>query len=319
MTEPLNPPIPAHGLVAVEQQRAVAEIQAAMVVARASPRDPIRAMDLILQDCMRPKLAEEALYSYIRGGTEISGASIRLAETIGRRWGNLECGVKELSRHDGYSECISYAVDLETNFRDYKLFHVKHWRDTKRGGYLLTDERDIYETIANMGARRKRACILAVVGREVEDAAVAQCEATLKTSADTSPEAMKKMVEAFAAFGVTREQIEKRIQRRLDNIQPAQVSAIKKIYTSLRDAMSAPRDWFDMPQAPAESSDLNERLRSRTPRTDRTGASPLGPGKAEPEPPAKDAAKPGGMSGGQSSASESNATEPGGQPPAPKP
>ena len=251
------------GLVQVEQMRAVAEIQAAMVVARASPRDPIRAMDLILQDCMRPRLAEDALYSFSRGGTEISGASIRLAEAIGRRWGNLECGVKELSRHDGYSECIAYAVDLETNFRDYKLFHVKHWRDTKGGGYALTDERDIYETIANYGARRKRACILAVVGDEVVDAAVDQCEKTLKTSADTSPEAMKKMVEAFAAFGVTREQIEKRIQRRLDTIQPAQVVSLKKIYASLRDGMSTPRDWFEMPQAPAESSDLNERLRAK--------------------------------------------------------
>lgn len=278
----LSPPVPGTGLVAVEQQRAVAEIQAAMVVARASPRDPIRAMDLILQDCMRPKLAEEALYSYIRGGTEISGASIRLAEAIGRRWGNLECGVKELSRHDGYSECISYAVDLETNFRDYKLFHVKHWRDTKRGGYLLTDERDIYETIANMGARRKRACILAVVGREVEDAAVAQCEATLKTHADTSPDAMKKMVEAFAAFGVTREQIEKRIQRRLDSIQPAQVVSLKKIYASLRDGMSAPRDWFEMPQAVAEN--LNERLQAKAKASNKAAEPESKAGGEPPEP-----------------------------------
>ena len=260
-----HPPAPAgHGLVAVEQQRAVAEIQAAMIVARANPRDPIRAMDLILQDCMRPALASSSLYSYARGGTEITGPSIRLAEAIGRRWGNLECGVKELSRRDGYSECIAYAWDLETNFRDAKTFQVKHWRDRRGGGgYVLTDERDIYETVANQGARRKRACILAVVPGDVVEAAVAQCEKTLNTSADTSPEAMKKMVEAFTFFGVTREQIEKRIQRRLDSIQPAQVVSLKKIYASLRDGMSAARDWFDIPQAPAESSDLNERLRAK--------------------------------------------------------
>lgn len=277
----LQPHVPGHGLVAVEQQRAVAEIQAAMVVARASPRDPIRAMDMILQDCMRPRLAEGALYSYTRGGTEITGPSIRLAEAIGRRWGNLECGVKELSRRDGYSECIAYAWDLETNFRDAKTFHVKHWRDRKSGaGYLLTDERDIYETVANQGARRKRACILAVVPGDVVEAAVLQCENTLKTSADTSPDAMKKMVEAFAAFGVTREQIEKRIQRRLDSIQPAQMVSLKKIYASLRDGMSAARDWFDMPQAAAESSDLNQRLRAK--------ADASKPKPAEPE------SKPGG-------------------------
>jgi len=287
----LTPPVPGQGLVAVEQQRAVAEIQAAMVVARANPRDTIRAMDMILQDCMRPKLAEGALYSYSRGGTEITGPSIRLAEAIGRRWGNLECGVKELSRHEGYSECIAYAWDLETNFRDAKTFHVKHWRDRKSGGgYVLTDERDIYETVANQGARRKRACVIAVVPGDIVEAAVLQCEKTLNTSADTSPDAMKKMVEAFAAFGVTREQIEKRIQRRLDTIQPAQVVSLKKIYASLRDGMSAPRDWFDMPQAPAESSDLNERLRAKAEASTQKGAAP-----------------------------ESKATEPGEQLPAQKP
>lgn len=279
----LQPPVPGQGLVAVEQQRAVAEIQAAMVVARANPRDAIRAMDMILQDCMRPKLAEGALYSYTRGGTEITGPSIRLAEAIGRRWGNLECGVKELSRRDGYSECIAYAWDLETNFRDQKTFHVKHWRDTKKGGYVLTDERDIYETVANQGARRKRATILAVIPGDVVEAAVDQCERTLKTAADTSPQAMQKMVEAFATFGVTREQIEKRIQRRLDAITSAQVVSLKKIYASLRDGMSAPRDWFEMPQAAPAESDLNERLRAKAQgTTERKAAEPeskvTGPG-----------------------------------------
>lgn len=278
---------PATSLATVEADRAVAEVRAAMVVAHAHPRDPLRALDLILSDCMRPRMAEGALYSYTRGGTEISGPSIRLAETIARRWGNIEAGVKEISRRDGYSECVSYAWDLETNARDIKTFQVRHWRDRKGGGgYVLTDERDIYETIANMGARRKRACIIAVVPPDIVEAAVEQCEKTLKTSADTSPEAMKKMVEAFAAFSVTREQIEKRIQRRLDTIQPAQVVSLKKIYASLRDGMSAPRDWFEMPP-PAEASapsDLNERLRGRAASTQKGPEPATEPGG---EPPAQ--------------------------------
>lgn len=290
MTDPapnLQTPVPGQGLVAVEQQRAVAEIQAAVVVARANPRDAIRAMDMILQDCMRPKLAEGALYSYSRGGTEITGPSIRLAEAIGRRWGNLECGVKELSRRDGYSECIAYAWDLETNFRDAKTFQVRHWRDRKGGGgYALTDERDIYETVANQGARRKRACILAVIPGDVVEAAVAQCERTLKTTADTSPEAMRKMLEAFATFGVTREQIEKRIQRRVDSITSAQVVSLKKVYASLRDGMSAPKDWFETHQPSAENSDLNDRLRAKAKAS--TGKPPTEPESkpgGEPLPP----------------------------------
>lgn len=292
-TSPLSPPVPGHGLVAVEQQRAVAEIQAAMVVARASPRDPARALALILADCNRTTLAEAALYSYVRGGTDITGPSIRLAEAIARRWGNLETGVKELSRRDGTSECLAYCWDLETNYRDAKLFHVKHWRDTKRGSYALTDERDIYELIGNFGARRKRACIITVIPPDIIEQAVAQCESTMRQNADTSPEAMQKMVAAFAAFGVTPEQIEKKIQRRLDTIQRTQVITLKKIYMSLRDGMSIPADWFEMPvpQAPATSSDLNERLRAKADASKPKPAEPESKPGGEPPPssqPAKD-------------------------------
>lgn len=167
-------------LIAAEQSKAIAEVQAALLIARGNPRDPRRAMDRILQDCMRPTLAEEATYQYARGGTDISGPSIRLAETLAKRWGNMEAGVKELSRRDGVSECLAYAWDYETNYRDVRTFTVRHWRDRKNGGgYVLTDERDIYELIANYGQRRKRACILALIDGDVVEAAVRQCEITL--------------------------------------------------------------------------------------------------------------------------------------------
>lgn len=243
------------GLVSVEQQRAMAEVQAAMVVARANPRDPIKATDLILTDCMRPTLADSAVYEYSRGGSAVTGPSIRLAEAIARRWGNIECGVKELSRHNGYSECIAYAWDLETNFRDAKVFQVRHWRDTKQGGYPIKDERDIYELVANMGARRKRACILAVIPGDVTEAAVQQCESTMRTKVEITPEMLQSLLETFANFGVSKEQIEKRIQRRLDAIQPAQVVSLKKIYVSLRDGMSVAGDWFDAPETPETSGE----------------------------------------------------------------
>jgi hypothetical protein len=233
-------------LIGVEQQRAIAEVQARMIIARSNPRDSIRCMDLILQDCTRPTLAESALYQYSRGGSAISGPSIRLAESIARRWGNIASGIKEVSRSEGYSECIAYAWDLETGYYDERQFQVRHWRDTRSGGHPLTDERDIYELIANLGQRRKRAVILTVLPGDVVEAAVTQCEETLKVSADTSPDAIRKIVQAFGAFGVSKEQIEARCQCRAEAIRPAQVVQLRKIYVSLKDEMSGPGDWFDM-------------------------------------------------------------------------
>jgi hypothetical protein len=251
---------PSTAVAATDEQRAITEVQAAMVVARANPRDPIAAMDRILNACTRPSLAASALYSYSRGGSDITGPSIRLAEAIAQQWGNIQFGIRELEQRDGVSTVQAYAWDVESNTRREVTFQVKLERHTKRGSYKLEDPRDVYEMVANQGSRRLRACILAVIPGDVVEAAVAQCELTLHSQADTSPQAVARLVEAFAAYGVTREQIERRIQRRLEAIQPAQVVALRKIYTSLRDGMSSPSDWFE-PVEPAEQTSLRDKVR----------------------------------------------------------
>jgi len=253
---------PAH----TDQQRAIAEVQAAMVIARANPRDPIGAMDRILNACTRPTLAEKALYSYSRGGTDITGPSIRLAEAVAQQWGNINFGIRELEQRGEMSTVQAFAWDIETNTRREVTFQVPLIRHTKKGAYRLEDPRDIYEMVANQGARRLRACILAVIPGDVIEAAVNQCEATLHAKADTGPDAIQRLLAAFAEFGVTREQIEARIQRRIDAIQPAQVVSMKKIYVSLRDGMSVAADWFEMPAAsqPAGGGDAGQAGASRT-------------------------------------------------------
>lgn len=238
--------VPQRSSVDVQSSRAITEVQSMILMAKRFPRDPIRAMDAILNECRNQKLAELALYTYSRGGTDITGPSIRLAEVIQRHWGNMESGIIELSQSNGQSELLAFAWDLESNSRDSKVFTVKHERHTKKGSYVLNDSRDVYEINANFASRRKRACILSIVPGHVVEAAVQQCEETLHAKADTSGAATKKMVEAFAQYGVTKAQIEVRIQRKLDAITPAQVIALRKIYNSLKDGMSSPADWFEV-------------------------------------------------------------------------
>jgi len=231
------------------QQREIAEVQAAMVIAKRFPRDPVAAMDRILNACTRPTLAEGALYSYSRGGSDITGPSIRLAEAMAQAWGNISFGVRELEQRNGESTVEAFAVDIETNTRQVKVFQVPHERHTRSGVKRLTDPRDVYELVANQGARRLRACILGVIPGDVTESAVKACESTLTANADTSAEGLKKLLAAFEPLGVTKEHIEKRIQSRIEAIRPAQVVQLKKVYASLRDGMSSAADWFDMDAA----------------------------------------------------------------------
>jgi hypothetical protein len=233
-------------MVDVEQQRVMAEVQSTVVLAKRFPRNQIEALDRILMACQRPGLAEQALYTYARGGTEITGPSIRLAEALAQGWGNIQYGVKELEQRNGESTVEAFCWDVETNTRQVKVFQVKHERHTKKGNYRLEDPRDIYEMVANNAARRLRACILGIIPGDVIESAVAQCEITQKAKADTSPEALKKLVDVFGAYSITKEQIEKRIQRRLDTITPAQLISLRKIYNSLKDGMSTAADWFEL-------------------------------------------------------------------------
>ncbi len=237
----------------VAQTREMADALAAVQMARMFPRDMIAVRDRILNACTRPKLAEVACYTYARGGTEVTGPSIRLAEMLAQCWGNMQFGIRELEQKNGESTCEAFAWDLETNARQSKVFQVPHIRYTRNGAKPLTDPRDIYELVANNGARRLRACILGVIPGDIVDEAVEQCDVTLATKFEVTPERVKAMLDKFAELGVTKEQIEARIQRRVDAITPALLADLGKKYNSIKDGMSKPEDWFPKTPAPAQS------------------------------------------------------------------
>lgn len=232
----------AHALAARESQQVLAWIWAA----RSFPRNVRDCVDRITIAFSRPSLCEVAMYAYSRGGENISGLSIRAAEELARQWHNVRSGTEEVTRGEGISECLAYAYDLETGTGFDRKFHVKHWRDTKTGGYPVRGERDVSELIANQGARRERAMILKVIPGDVQDLAERQIELTLKTTAQVTPEVLQKLLETFKPYGVVQEHIEQRIQRHLDAMLPAQLVHLRRIFNSLRDGMSTAGDWFDL-------------------------------------------------------------------------
>jgi hypothetical protein len=249
-------------LVAIAQQREIAEVQAAMILARSNPRDEKAAQDRILMACTRPGLAEKAMYAYTRGGAEVTGPSIRLAEVLAQNWGNFDFGIRELDQRDGESTVEAYAWDLETNVRQRKVFQVPHIRYTKnKGNVALSDPRDIYEMVANQGARRLRACILGVIPGDVQEEAIRQCEATLTEKAKVTPERLKALLEKFAEFGVTKEMIERRTQRHLESITPGMLIQLGKVYNSLKDGMSTPAEWFPVAAGPEKGTVSPEDLK----------------------------------------------------------
>lgn len=242
----LSPNAGAQALV----QRTLGEVQVAVMMAKQFPRDKIESTEKLLNACCSEKLASLAVYSYSRGGTDITGPTIRLAEAAKRAWGNMQSGWRELSRtkgHDGVgvSEVEAFAWDTENNTRESTTITVRHWRDTKKGGYALTDERDIRELLGNQAKRIERGCILNSIDGDIIEAALEQVDKTLNQKVTITPEKIQGMIAAFSEYGVSQGQIENRIQRRIDAINPALIIALTKIFNSLKDGMSKSSDWFE--------------------------------------------------------------------------
>ena len=246
------------GTVAIEASRAIAEAQGKLVIAKRFPRDEVAAYAKAMQACQRPTMAAKAFYSFPRGGQTVEGPTIRFAEELARCWGNIDYGIKELSQDDGKSEMQAYAWDLETNAQSVQNFTNPHQREQGKKMVTLTSQRDIYENNANMATRRLRSRILAILPSWFVEDAIAECKKTLAGKNDTPLiDRVKNMVVQFAKLGVTQNQIERRLKKKIDTMNADDFTAFIGIYNAIKQGESKIADWFE---AEPVASDLTNEL-----------------------------------------------------------
>lgn len=247
-------------LAHASSSREMEEVKGQIFMARQFPRNVFQSEQRILDACKRQSLAKTAVYRYPRGGAMVEGPSIRLAEVLAQNWGNLAFGVKELEQREGESVALAYAWDLETNVRQEKVFTVKHSK--KAGGTIkkYDDPRDIYELVANNGARRLRSCILGIIPGDIVEQAVEECNKTL-SGANKGPlkDRIANALNAFKnQYKVTQAMIEDRFGYNADAFTEIDYVDLIKIFNSLKDGMSKPEDWFDKNANKKSGSGLGE-------------------------------------------------------------
>ena len=251
------------GTIAVEAARASAEVQGKIWAAKAFPRDEVAAFKKVFETCQRREFAEKAFYSYSRGGGIVSGVTIRFAEELARIWEHVDYGIKELSQEVGKSEMQAFAWDKQTNTMRIQNFTNPHIREVKGVAKALTSIRDIYEANSNSGARRVRSCILAILPNELVEMAIAECRKTLAGNNDVPLiDRVKNMVVAFAKLGVTQEQIETRLKRKIDTMTVDDLTDYIGIYNAIKHGESKAAEWFE---AEKEASDLTAALKGGEP------------------------------------------------------
>lgn len=272
---------------AVEQSRAVAEVQGAIVLAQQKPRDKAAAIAEMEESCRIKELAESAFYKFPRGGQSVTGASIHLARELARCWGNINYGIKELSRDDGHgqSEMLAFAWDLETNARAETVFIVPHLRDARGKPQPLTDVRDIYENNANMGARRLREQIFAVLPRWFTEQAEGICHDTLEHGGgDPLPMRISKMVKAFEEIGVSKARIEKKVGCTIDKIDAVALANLSITYKSIKRNEVQIADEFPEDKAAQAEAALKAAAPAPEPAKEQPKPATAAPQPSEPDP-----------------------------------
>jgi hypothetical protein len=231
----------------IEQSRAIAEVQAMVLVAQRAPRDEARAMGAALQSCGQLDVAKRAFFSFSRGGGNVNGPSIHLATELARCWGNIDYGIMELARDDakGHTEMLAFAWDLETNTKSRQTFIVPHARDTKGGKKPLTDMRDIYENNANNGARRLRECIFRVLPAYLRSAAEDECRKALERGEgdEPLPARIAKAISAMSKLGVSIERIEAQYGASA-KWTPVELANLQIAYRSIRNNETSADEAF---------------------------------------------------------------------------
>ena len=238
---------------AIEQARAVAEVQAAVTVAQAIPRDVQRAVAEMRDACGRLALAQRAFYSVPNRG---NGPTVHLARELARIWGNIDYGVRELRRDDeaGESEVQATAWDQQTNVRSTRSFISPHERMKGRERQKLIDLDDIYRSNQNTGAKAVRECIFSVMPRWFVEEAQDICRRTLNEG-EGKPldQRINDAVKAFADKGISVARLEAKTGKRRGQWDGGDVAQLVIDYTSItRDGIDAESLFPEKPVTAAE-------------------------------------------------------------------
>lgn len=258
-------PVAASQGTVVEQTRAVAEVAAAVRVAQDNPRSESAARSAMLETCGRLAVANRAFYEVPNRG---AGPSIHLARELARIWGNIDYGVREMSRDDeaGTSEMQVWSWDQQTNARSTRSFLAPHVRMKGGNRQRLTDIGDIYLSNQNVGARAVRECIFSVLPGWFVAEAEARCRETIQNGDGRPfPERVADAVAKFEEFKVTPAQLEGRVGAKRDKWTPTNLAQLVRIYLSITvDGIPAGEYFPDkaidltaLPSAPLEDADPN--------------------------------------------------------------
>lgn len=228
-----------------QMSAALREMELQFEIALRYPRDEATAKSDLLEVCHSLPLCEKALYAFARGGNTIEGPSVHLVDEAVRLFGRIKSGWQIVNHNfveDRFAEIRCVAVDMQR-------ISIKERTIIVTFGDKQKDYDSCYYHAANYAERRTRTLCEKLLPDHILVDAVAQVKETL-CKAQTKPlrDRIKEMLKGFQdRFGVSREQIEKRMQRKAEALTEVQMVNLKAIFASLKDGVGTVDQFFVVP------------------------------------------------------------------------
>lgn len=247
---------------AVGAAEAQAEVQARYVMAVKMPRDIDVARARILKDCKRPRFAEAALYALPRGGTTITGPSIRMIEAVLRNWGNIYS--KTLVTHDSADsrKIRNFVTDLETNvtFDEEmivpKTMERKRIRDGVRALYTRQNHKgetlyilpaspdEVRQLQGAMVSRAIRNNGKRIIPADILGEAIDIVNDTRRSQTAQDPDKTRKdLADGFATLNISADDLKLYLKHPLDKCTPAELDDLRLLFVALREGNT---NWHEV-------------------------------------------------------------------------
>jgi hypothetical protein len=232
------------------------DTQQAMAVAH--PRDKMHVKEMAIEELnMMPELAVQNYYSitYKNSPKPVEGASIRAAQNLRQVWGHCTAHVQAdpAWENDESIYITGTFIDFQSNVSCSRPFRISKWRKehgkmVKLGGAQLEQafQAGVSKCERNVIFDGLPAWLVQTYYNE------SRRLAALDTKRDPD-----KMLKAYAALGVTKEQLEAYTGCELSKMEDGQWADLRGLYNSLRDGERKVADVFTAepkePERPASS------------------------------------------------------------------
>jgi hypothetical protein len=228
--------------LAVELARV--EIDSAVSTAKKFPRSLTVVQRNITGLVMLDEVtAAECVYALPRGGKPIKGPSVRFAEIVASQYGNCHVGsrVVDVNRSEKYVEAEGVFIDLETGMK--RTARTRR-RIVDSKGRLYNDDMIIVTGNAACSIALREAILKGVpkaLWRQAYDASETVIAGDVKTLAVRRGDAIK----AFAAFGVTPDQIFACLEvEGLDDIGLDHIATLTAMFKGIRSGEQQVEEFF---------------------------------------------------------------------------